>query len=291
MADAATIVVNDADLLNATSAVVSSGTDAATAGSSLAVVQAVQGMLEQVHVTTGLPWWATLAATGVLFRAAVFPFYIYQIKATQRLVQAKADFVKVISAYRFARTFIPKGNMEEHVKAMMLGKKGYELVLKKYDTRPVQTVLGAVVHVPLFILVAYSARDMIRSGNFAGLDTGGLWMWTNLKEPDGTYVLPLIASGSVFMNLELARRTRSVFWSNLLQYFQFAPILAFPMITTLPQGVFFYWIASSWAGLTQTALMQNNAFRRRLGLPPRGALATAPTSLAEASSTKAPSTK
>ncbi|KAJ0409272.1 hypothetical protein P43SY_006769 [Pythium insidiosum] len=266
MTDATTIIVKDADLLNATSAVVSSGADAAaaaTTGSSLAVVQAVQGMLEHVHVTTGLPWWATLAATGVLFRAAVFPFYIYQIKATQRLVQAKADFVKVISAYRFARTFIPKGNMEEHVKAMMLGKKGYELVLKKYDTRPVQTVLGAVIHlvlkkydtrpvqtvlgavihVPLFILVAYSARDMIRSGNFAGLETGGLWMWTNLKEPDGTCVLPFIASSSVFLNLELARRTRSVFWSNMLQYFQFAPILAFPMITTLPQGVFFYWIA------------------------------------------------
>ncbi|TMW58481.1 hypothetical protein Poli38472_010040 [Pythium oligandrum] len=287
--EAATMMVRDTDLLQATGAVASSGGPEAASGSSLAIVQAVQSLIEQIHSTTGLPWWATLAATGVVFRAAVFPFYVSQIKSTQRLVQAKADFTKVISAYRFARSFIPKSKMEEHVQAMRLGKRAYELVLKKYDTRPVQTVLGSLVHIPLFILVAYSARDMIRSGNFEGLETGGFWLWSNLKETDSSYVLPFIASSSVFLNLEVSRRTRSVFWSNMLQYFQFAPILAFPVIVTLPQGVFFYWIASSWSSLAQTLLMQNNAFRRRIGLPPRGALATAPKPLAKQSSPPKPS--
>jgi hypothetical protein len=96
----------------------------------------------------------------------------------------------------------------------------FQLILRKYDTRPVQTVIGSLVHIPLFILVAYSARDLIRSGNYAGLETGGFWLWTNLMEADETYALPLIASGSVFLNLEVRgkRDTRvyeSTDWRNI----------------------------------------------------------------------------
>lgn len=47
-----------------------------------------------------------LQATGVTFRAAVFPLFVYQIKATQRLMQAKPDFSKLYSAYKYARTFL-----------------------------------------------------------------------------------------------------------------------------------------------------------------------------------------
>jgi hypothetical protein len=81
---AARAVVRDVDLLNAVGPVASNGAGDAAAGSSLAIVQAVQTLIENVHTTTGLPWWATLAVTGVTFRAAVFPFYLYQLKATQR---------------------------------------------------------------------------------------------------------------------------------------------------------------------------------------------------------------
>lgn len=40
------------------------------------------------------------------FRAAVFPLFVYQIKATQRLMQARPDFFKLYSAYKYARTFL-----------------------------------------------------------------------------------------------------------------------------------------------------------------------------------------
>ena len=70
------------------------------------IVQGVQTILETVHTTTGLPWWATLMVqelrqlgtnveyvdvslfvcqlSGVTLRAVIFPFYVYQIQATQR---------------------------------------------------------------------------------------------------------------------------------------------------------------------------------------------------------------
>lgn len=68
-------VVNDASLVDGAS------------GSALSLVQSVQALIEQVHLSTGLPWWATLAATGFTLRISVLPFYIYQIKAAQRYVR------------------------------------------------------------------------------------------------------------------------------------------------------------------------------------------------------------
>ncbi|TYZ69232.1 hypothetical protein PybrP1_005009 [[Pythium] brassicae (nom. inval.)] len=236
---------------------------------SWALVQGVQSVIETIHTTTGLPWWATLLATGVTFRAAVFPLFVYQVKATQRLMQARPDFSKLYSAYKYARTFLPPHDHKGHLDAILLGRKGLKLVMNKYNTRPVQTVLGSLVHVPLFVLLAYSARDMIRSGNVAGLESGGLLYWANLKDCDELYVLPLLACGSTYWNIELALRNKSQLWTQLGQGIQFLPLLALPAVSLLPQGVFFYWLGASWASMAQTLAMDNPAFRRRLGLPPR----------------------
>lgn len=141
--------------------------------------------------------------------------------------------------------------------------------MKKYETRPIQTILGSLVHVPLFILMAYSARDMIRSGNFQGLETGGFLYWTNLQECDETFLLPMLACGSTYWNIELAMKNKSQIWTQLGQGIQFIPLLAFPVMSFLPQGVFFYWLGSSWASMAQTIAMNDNSFRRRLGLQPR----------------------
>ncbi|KAE9281939.1 hypothetical protein PF001_g23547 [Phytophthora fragariae] len=59
-------------------------------------VQGVQSVLEVVHTTTGLPWWATFMLSGVTVCAAIFPFYVFQIEAMQK---ARPDLSKLYSAY------------------------------------------------------------------------------------------------------------------------------------------------------------------------------------------------
>ncbi|CEG49987.1 cytochrome oxidase biogenesis family [Plasmopara halstedii] len=233
------------------------------------VVQGVQSVLEAVHTTTGLPWWATLLLSGVTLRATIFPFYVLQIQAMQRLLQARPDFMKLYSAYKYARTFIPTSDHKGHINAILLGRQGVKAVMKKYNTRPIQTIVGSVAYIPLFTLMAYSARDMVRSGNFAGFDSGGFSVWMNLIETDSTYVLPILAATSTYANLELSLRTKSGLWTTLLQGGQYITILAVPIIANLPQGVFFYWLGASWSSMAQIIAMSNNNFRRRIGLKPR----------------------
>ncbi|CAH0481965.1 unnamed protein product [Peronospora belbahrii] len=248
-----------------TAAVVGSG----TGQEHWAIVQGVQAALETVHMTTGLPWWATLMLSGVALRAAIFPFYVYQIQATQRLMKGSSDFRKLHSAYKYARTFTPVSDHKRHLNAMLLWRQGVRAVIKKYNTRPIQTVIGAVAYIPIFIVMAYSARDMVRCGNFAGLDTGGLFFWKNLMETDSTYMLPALAALSTYGNLEVSARTKSGFWTELLRAGQYGTILAVPFLANLPQGVFFYWLGSSWSSMAQSIAMNNNNFRRCIGLKPR----------------------
>jgi YidC/Oxa1 family membrane protein insertase len=107
--------------------------------------------------------------------------------------------------------------------------------MKKHNARPIQTVLGSFVHIPLFILMAYSARDMIRSGNYEGMDVGGFWIWSNLLEADETFLLPFLATSSTYLNLELSLRNRSDLWTWFGRKLQFLPILGFPLYASLPQ--------------------------------------------------------
>ena len=152
---------------------------------------------------------------------------------------------------------------------MLLGRQGIRAVMKKYNTRPIQTVMGGIAYIPIFVVMAYSARDMVRSGNVAGLDSGGLSIWKNLMEMDSTYVLPALAALSTYGNLEMSARTKSGLWTELLRAGQYGVILAFPFVANLPQGVFFYWLGSSWSSLAQHIAMNNANFRKRIGLQPR----------------------
>ncbi|KAE8877744.1 hypothetical protein PF005_g22033 [Phytophthora fragariae] len=252
------------------------------------IVQGVQSALEAVHTTTGLPWWATLMLSGVTVRAAIFPFYVFQIQAMQRLMQARPDFSKLYSAYKYARTFTPSSDPKGHLDAILLGRQGVKAVMKKYNTRPVQTVLGTIAYVPVFILMAYSARDMVRSGNFAGFESGGLLFWKNLMETDSTFILPVLAAASTYGNLEVSIRKKSSFWTQVLQLGQYGSIFAVPFLANLPQGVFFYWLGASWSSMAQTIAMDNNNFRRRLGLKPRIAHTESPAAAAAEMLGKAP---
>ncbi|DAZ96397.1 TPA: hypothetical protein N0F65_012478 [Lagenidium giganteum] len=207
--------------------------------------------------------------TGVGFRACMFPLYVYQIRASQRLMQARSDFKKIWSAYKYARTFLPSSDQRGHLQAILIARRGANFVMDKYNTRPVQTMLGSLLNIPIFFLVAYSARDMIRSGNFEGLQTGGLWIWANMMEPDSTYVLPIVACASTYLNQEVSLRSHSVqrYHRYAVSSFHFCRDLMAD--SRVMQGVFFYWIGASWAMMGQSLLMDNNAVRRKLGLRPR----------------------
>ena len=53
------------------------------------VLNEIESGLIFIHDTSGLPWWATLVTSTVLFRVTLFPLVYGQMKAGQNMANAK----------------------------------------------------------------------------------------------------------------------------------------------------------------------------------------------------------
>ncbi|OQS01516.1 Cytochrome Oxidase Biogenesis (Oxa1) Family [Achlya hypogyna] len=229
------------------------------------IVHAAQNVIETVHATTGLPWWATFAASAVVVRGSLFPLLVYQIKAIERMAEASKDVKTVWKSYLYARLFLPPGLPSSQIDALKQLQKGASLSFEKHNTSPLQCISAPVVQIPSFFLMAYSCRGLVRSG-VPGLDIGGFGPFLNLTEADPTFVLPALAVASTYLNFELMGSSKIKLLDWLKGKLQYIPLISFPFVCQLPQGVFFYWLASSWFSLAQSRLLKVPAVRARLGL-------------------------
>lgn len=90
-------------------------------------------------------------------------------------------------------------------------------------------------------------------------------------QPDALLLLPLACLASTYMNLELGfaklheSRTILRFVKDNLQLLL---LLGAPVTSTLPAGVFVYWLTSSLYGHAQHFALQNPGVRAALGFPP-----------------------
>ncbi|KAL0583652.1 hypothetical protein ABG067_006465 [Albugo candida] len=238
--------------------------DVVTKQESFFLVELSQSFIEALHSTAGLPWWAALSISGVLLRAALFPLFLVQVKSIQRMKDAGGDIRKLSSAIRYTRALSPAMDNIKQIELLKLAAKGYQIIFKKHNFFLLQTGLSSFIHIPAFVVMAYSAREMVRSGTFPGLETGGFGPWTNLMIPDDTFILPILASTLTYAGMELSLRNRSHLWTWLGRKFQLLPLLGLPFLVTLPQGIFFFWIASSSASLAQSYLMRTKRMQRFL---------------------------
>jgi len=112
-----------------------------------------------------------------------------------------------------------------------------------------------------------------------GLETGGLFWFTDLTQCDPTYVLPVCSVGLSYLGINIAFRntdkiqpggsTNKVALSKLpgpMLFFQefalTALLVAIPFVSQLPAGVFLYWTTNSCFSISQSLLLRNERFRQ-----------------------------
>ena len=75
-------------------------------------VQLAQAVLEYAHDLTGLPWWASLAASTVLLRAALtFPLGVYAQYIRAKVERLQPEIV-LRAKQAFVRRFAERAQME-----------------------------------------------------------------------------------------------------------------------------------------------------------------------------------
>ena len=230
--------------------------------------------IEQAHVMTGLPWWATIGCTALAVRASLFPFVLKQTRAGVLLNTVKA------------RARGPDGKPPETFREVLAATG--ELRRRTNATPLYWLVAAPVIQLPVFVTAVLAVRRLAATPGI-GMETGGALWFPNLAEvalhvdavvaPMGMAgaVLPCATAAALFLNVnsawgKIAETNRGFQFVKLALEWLTLPTLLVGMV--LPQAVHCYWLPSSASALAQSYAMRSEWGRRMIRADPRLPLAT-----------------
>lgn len=224
----------------------------------------LQWALESVHESTGLPWWQTIAATTFLIRLATFPVILMQIKNTYRLSQARPEIERLLENLKEEQA---KGNAD----ALGDYQRRVAMVWTKHKANPLKSLATLMVQAPLFIGF-FSALRGLAAAKVPSLATGGALWFTDLTIADPTYALPVIASATFLLIVEVGAADgmegqTDVMKKRMKNIMRGVAVVIVPFTLSLPASVFMYWTTSNLFSLGQTLLLKVPSVKRVLGLP------------------------
>ena len=232
--------------------------------------------IEQAHVMTGLPWWATIGCTALAVRASLFPFVLKQTRAGVLLNTVKA------------RARGPDGKPPETFREVLAATG--ELRRRTNATPLYWLIAGPVVQLPVFVTAVLAVRRLAATPGI-GMENGGAFWFPNLTEvalhvdavvaPMGMAgaVLPCATAAALFLNVngawgKIAETNRGFQFVKLALEWLTLPTLLVGMV--LPQAVHCYWLPSSASALAQSYAMRSEWGRRMIRADPRLPLGASP---------------
>jgi hypothetical protein len=144
-------------------------------------VQTMQTMVEGMHGVTGLPWWATIAATTLGVRAAMLPLVRYQAWAVSRFARSVPQLGQLNGLLSKRLDQIKPGQLRETTDACRTYMSGARAVLAMHRVSLLAMVSPPLIQIPIFVTFALANRRMINEG-VEGLDEGGILWFEDLTE-------------------------------------------------------------------------------------------------------------
>ncbi|KTW32641.1 uncharacterized protein T551_00126 [Pneumocystis jirovecii RU7] len=224
----------------------------------------LQQCLEYIHVFTGLPWWASIAALTIVIRFSMMPLLIGMIRNLSALSLIHPQVQEHMKALKEAQL---EGDMLEQAKRT----RSIQELFKEYQVNPLKSLAMPFIQIPVFISF-YLACSHMAALPVPELKYGGLGWFSDLTVKDSYFILPFLNSSLMFINLELGSEVGSSASANTsrkMKNFFRAMILLTPLFTmNFQSAIFCYWITSNIFSLGQGMVLRSPAIRRSLNLPP-----------------------
>ncbi|KAI8059317.1 60Kd inner membrane protein-domain-containing protein [Gongronella butleri] len=224
-------------------------------------VGALEAMLEAVHVTMGLPWWATIAAATVLVRTALLPLIIKLQRNNARLMNINPDVQRIMGNLKTAQS---DGD------AVASAKYSNELqdLFKKNECHPMKSLGLPLVQMPVMISFFMALRAMAELP-VPGLDTGGMSWFLDLTAKDPYYILPAMSAAGMLAVLEAGTEAGSATPQSkgMKNFMRGITVVMIPVTAWMPSGVFVYWLTSNVYSIGQILALKNPGLRKALNIP------------------------
>jgi YidC/Oxa1 family membrane protein insertase len=102
---------------------------------------------------------------------------------------------------------------------------------------------------------------------------GGAFWFQDLTMADPTYILPLISTSLILLNMEISSRTqvKTQIPPKFATIFKWGlrgvMVISFPFISQFETSFMMYWIAANSFTCIQTFLLSRSSIKKRLGIP------------------------
>ncbi|XP_037502532.1 mitochondrial inner membrane protein OXA1L isoform X1 [Rhipicephalus sanguineus] len=221
----------------------------------------VQQLLDLLHTSTGLPWWATIAVSTLFVKVLLLPLIIKGQKNSIHMNNNLPQMQHLQAKMTEAR------NTGNQLEAARLANE-LMMFMKEKNVNPLKSMIIPLAQAPVFISFFFALRGMANLP-MESFKTGGLLWFTDLTVPDPLYILPLITSVSLFCTLELGAesgvRADNLQWTRYV--FRCLPVAIFPITMNFPSALLCYWVTSNVFTLCQVGVLRIEAVRKRLDIP------------------------
>ncbi|GMM38550.1 membrane insertase [Saccharomycopsis crataegensis] len=212
--------------------------------------------LEMVSVTTGMPWWGTIATVAIGIRLLMVPFYLKATDASGRMSQVKE---KMDALGEQAKIYGNDPMMTQQItqKRMQLFRQnGIKL---RYMAAP-------LVQIP-FALGMFGALRKMANYPVQEFSEGGLFWFTDLSAADPYLGLQVLTAATFMMFMRMGGETGAQNMSkNMKLFFTILPLASIPFTMNLSAAIIWYFAINSMFSISQTTLFKQKWFRQKFGL-------------------------
>ncbi|XP_067951086.1 mitochondrial inner membrane protein OXA1L-like isoform X2 [Watersipora subatra] len=222
----------------------------------------VQSLLESIHTTFDIPWFASIIALTLAIRCLTLPITVMQLKNAARMNNHMPTLMKLQTQVAEAHRSKDIGKLEKYSKE----SSDY---MKRNDVNPLKMVFRPLIAAPVFISV-FSGLRGITSLPVESFKTGGALWFTDLTATDPYLILPLVsaltvaavtrsgAEGASTQNMPPAMKV----FINLMP----AGIFAFTIFQ--PAALALYWTTSNIISLVYAKVLRTAYMRGVFNIPP-----------------------
>ncbi|KAF9221744.1 hypothetical protein BS17DRAFT_736899 [Gyrodon lividus] len=220
----------------------------------------IRWSFEVLQVSTGMPWFYTIIAGTLFWRAIVIPNNLTSIRSAA-LIRPHADEIKALD--------------DQAVKADQRGKM--ELMLKKqqlYQKAGVSLkamMLNPVIQVTANLGLFFAVRQMVTLP-VVQLTQSGVWFLPDLTVGDPYYIMPVLVAILVNLQVSVMKKdldpTKPVM-AHIMNVMRIASFASVPWMASMPSGLWLSVLTGMTISTIQSALLLVPRVRQALSITPR----------------------
>lgn len=221
----------------------------------------MQYLMENLHIGLELEWWQTIALTTLMMRFVLFPAVVMAQRNMANMGNHTPQMAALQDKMSDARR---RGDLLE---SAMLGQE-LSVFMKKKGINPLTNALPIMMQVPVFMSFFFGLRGMANCP-VESMTTGGLYWFENLTLADPFYLLPILTSSTLYLQLRLGAEGAKLdqMGPKMKIAMTVLPFIMLPITINFPTAVNFYWFTTNIISLCQARMLKIPVMRKALKIP------------------------